>query len=78
MDDKEKMLSIIQAYQDLSETDRMIYRTGRRGGTYRSTEDLKRDPSTYQKIKDLIQSVEQKEGKDGVEKMIREMVDQYI
>jgi len=77
-EDKEKMLAVIQAYQDLPETDRLIYRTGRRGGAYRSIEDLKRDPATYQKLKTLIQTLEQKEGPQGVEKMITEMVDQYI
>jgi histone acetyltransferase (RNA polymerase elongator complex component) len=77
-DDKEKMLAVIQSYQDLSETDRLIYRIGRRGGAYRSIDDLKRDPTTYQKIKSLIQTLEQKEGPQGVEKMITEMVDQYI
>ena len=77
-DDKEKMLAVIQSYQDLSETDRLIYRIGRRGGAYRSINDLKRDPATYQKIKTLIQTLEQKEGPQGVEKMITEMVDQYI
>ena len=77
-DDKEKMLAVIQSYQDLSETDRLIYRTGRRGGAYRSIDDLKRDPATYQKIKTLIQTLEQKEGPQGVEKMITEMVDRYI
>ena len=77
-DDKEKMLAAIQSYQDLSETDRLIYRTGRRGGAYRSIEDLKRDPATYQKIKTLIEEVAQKEGPDGVEHMISEMVDRYI
>ena len=77
-DDKDKMLAVIQAYQDLSETDRLIYRAGRRGGTYRSTDDLNRDPATYQKIKNLIQTVEQNEGAQGVEKMIAEMADRYI
>ena len=77
-EDKEKMLAVIQAYQDLPETDRLIYRTGRRGGAYRSIDDLRRDPATYQKIKSLIQTLEQKEGPQGVEKMITEMVDQYI
>jgi hypothetical protein len=77
-EDKEKMLAVIQSYQDLPETDRLIYRAGRRGGVYRSTDDLKRDPATYQKIKSLIQTVEQKEGSQGVEKMITEMVDRYI
>jgi biotin synthase-like enzyme len=77
-EDKEKMLAVIQSYQDLPEIDRLIYRAGRRGGVYRSTDDLKRDPATYQKIKDLIQTVEQNEGPQGVEKMITEMVDRYI
>jgi histone acetyltransferase (RNA polymerase elongator complex component) len=77
-DDKEKMLKIIKAYQALSENDRLIYRAGRRGGAYRSTADLKQDPATYQKIKHLIQEVEQKEGPQGVEKMIAEMADRYI
>jgi hypothetical protein len=76
--DKEKMLSVIQAYLDLSESDRLVYRIGRRGGAYRSTDDLKRDPATYQKIKNLIQDVQTKEGREAVEKMIAEMVDPYI
>ncbi|MGD8342334.1 MAG: radical SAM protein [Desulfobacterales bacterium] len=77
-DDREKMLAVVQAYQDLSESDRLIYRAGRRGGAYRSTDDLKRDPATYQKIKNLIQTVEQEEGPQGVERMLSEMVDRYI
>ncbi len=76
--DKEKMLSVIQSYQDLSETDRLVYRAGRRGGAYRSIDDLKRDPATYQKIRNLIQTVEQEEGPQGIERMITEMVDRYI
>ncbi|MGD9175737.1 MAG: radical SAM protein [Desulfobacterales bacterium] len=77
-DDKEKMLAVVRAYQELSESDRLIYRAGRRGGAYRSTDDLKRDPTTYQKIKNLIQTVQQEEGSQGIERMISEMVDRYI
>jgi hypothetical protein len=77
-DDKDKMLAVVQSYQDLSETDRLIYRAGRRGGAYRSVEDLKRDPAAYQKIKALIQEVEEAEGPDGVEHMISGMADRYI
>ena len=77
-DDKEKMLAVVRAYQELSENDRLIYRAGRRGGAYRSTDDLKRDPTTYQKIKNLIQTVEQEEGPQGIERMISEMADRYI
>jgi hypothetical protein len=77
-DDKDKMLAVVQAYQDLPENDRLIYRAGRRGGAYRSTDDLKRDPAVYQKIKNLIQTVRQEEGPQGIERMISEMVDRYI
>ena len=77
-EDQENMLSIIQAYQDLPDSDRLIYRAGRRGGAYRSINDLKSDPATYQKIKSLIQEIQQNEGDQGVEKMITEMVDRYI
>lgn len=76
--DKQRMLQVIKQYQALSDTDRLVYRVGRRGGTYRSIDDLQRDPVTYQKIKDLISNIKQKEGVDGVEKFITEMVDRYI
>jgi radical SAM superfamily enzyme YgiQ (UPF0313 family) len=77
-EDKEEMLNKIVQYQELSDSDRLVYRVGRRGGTYRSTDDLARDPATYQKIKNLISNIEEKEGEDGVEQFITEMVDRYI
>ena len=77
-EDKERMLDVIRRYQDLPETERLIYRVGRRGGTYGSTDDLKRDPETYEKIRDLVMGVKAKEGIRGVEGFITEMVDRYI
>ncbi|MHC4459574.1 MAG: radical SAM protein [Planctomycetota bacterium] len=77
-EDKDEMLEVIKRYQELSEPDRLVYRVGRRGGTYRSTEDLQRDPETYKKIKSLIANIEEKGGTKGVEKFITEMVDRYI
>ena len=77
-DDKPRMLEVIRKYQALPETDRLVFRVGRRGGTYRSTDDLTCDPLTTSKIKQLIEEVRQKEGADGVERMITEMVDRYI
>jgi hypothetical protein len=76
--DKQKMLDAVAQYQALSETDRMVYRAGRRGGAYRSVDDLKRDPATYEKIKQLIEDVCAKEGNRGVEKFITELADRYI
>ena len=77
-EDKEKMLYIIENYQKLPDSERMIYRIGRRGGAYRSTDDMKRDPETYDKIKNLLQEVGAKEGVQGVEKFIKDMADRYV
>lgn len=76
--DKEKMLEVIRRYQALSDTDRLIYRLGRRGGAYASTDDLGRDPVTYAKLKGLLRDIESREGMAGVERFITEMVDQYV
>ena len=76
--DKEKMLDVIKEYQKLPKEDRLIYRVGRRGGTYRSTNDLKSDPATYQKIKKLISEVKENEGEQEMDKFIAELVDRYV
>jgi len=77
-DDKKKMLQVVDAYQALSDTDRLIYRTGRRGGAFRSTADLKNEHGTYLKLKAMVDDILAKSGPEGVEKFINEMVDQYI
>jgi len=77
-EDKEKMLAVIETYQSLPDSERLIYRVGRRGGAYRSVEDLERDPATYRKIKNLIADLETKGGTAEVEKFISGLVDQYI
>lgn len=77
-EDKEKMLEVIRKYQGLSDMDRIIYRIGRRGGTYRSTDDLEHDRVTYGKIKSLYNDIESREGMAGVERFITDMVDRYV
>jgi hypothetical protein len=77
-EDKEKMLEVIRKYQELPESEKLIYRIGRRGGAYGSTDDLKRDSETYKKIESLLTGVKAKEGDQGVEKFITELVDRYI
>jgi len=77
-EDKPQMLAVIQAYQDLPDEERLIYRIGRRGGAFRSTRDLDRDPATCRKIRRMIAELQQKEGPETVERMITDMVDQYI
>lgn len=76
--DKENMLKVVAQYQNLSEADRLIYRTGRRGGAYRSLDDLQKDPATYEKLKNLTDEIRAKEGDDGMEKFITDLVDRYI
>ena len=76
--DKPAMLDCIAAYQKLSDQDRLIYRTGRRGGAYRSIDDLQNDPATYHKIQNLIADIREKEGRAGVETFITELADRYI
>jgi hypothetical protein len=77
-EDKEEMLEVIRKYQALPDSERLIYRVGRRGGAYRSTDDLKRDPVAYEKIKTLVKDLEAKGGKEEIEKFITGLVDQYI
>ncbi len=72
------MLKAVKKYQELAESERLIYRAGRRAGAYRSTDDLQRDPETYQKIKNLVQEVKSQEGGKGVEKFITGLADRYI
>ena len=76
--DKEEMLNVIRKYQELPDTERLIYRIGRRGGAYRSTDDLESDPITYEKIKNLIWEIREEKGEAGIEQYITEMVDRYI
>ena len=77
-EDKDKLLGVIKKYQALPDTERLIYRAGRRAGVYRSIDDLQRDRETYQKIKHLIEDIQEKEGDGGVENLITQMVDRYI
>lgn len=77
-EDKAKMLEVIENYQQMPDLERLIYRVGRRGGAYRSTKDVGRDPVTSGKISQLIQELEAKGGKEEVERFITGMVDQYI
>ena len=77
-EDKEKMLDVIRKYQELPDPERLNYRLGRRGGAYRSTDDLETNPSTYGKINNLIEDIVSKEGLEGLERFITELADRYI
>lgn len=77
-DDKGRMLEVIRKYQALPEPERLVYRIGRRGGAFRSTDDLERDKGTYQKLHALLRNLEAKGGMEAVERFITETVDQYV
>ncbi len=75
---KEAMLAVVRKYQALSDQDRLIYRAGRRGNAFRSTDDLDTDRVTYSKISNLISEVRAKEGEDGVDKFINQLGNMYM
>jgi radical SAM superfamily enzyme YgiQ (UPF0313 family) len=52
-EDKEKILSAIDRYLELSSTDRQIFRLGRRSGTFRKLDDLA-DQHAYLKLKSVV------------------------
>jgi radical SAM superfamily enzyme YgiQ (UPF0313 family) len=76
-EEKEDILRVIKKYQDLPESERIIYRIGRRGGVYSSTDDLYRDEITYTKIKRLMSEVSS-QGPNEIERFINEIADKYI
>jgi biotin synthase-like enzyme len=76
-DDKDHMLEVIRKYQALPNSDRVIYRIGRWGGVYSSTEDLYRQGTIYEKIKNLISELSAR-GPDELERFINDMANQYV
>ena len=77
-EDKEKMLNVIERYKNLPEHERLIYRIGRRGGVYRSIDDLYSDSDTYRKIENLMNQIIDERGQKGLEEFISEMADRYV
>ena len=75
--DKDAMLDVIRKYQELPEDDRIIYRLGRRGGLYSSTDDLYRDDITYYKIKKFLRELSDR-GPDEIDRFINETADRYV
>lgn len=76
-EDKDRMLEVINNYQALPDLDRLIYRIGRRAGAYSSTDDLYRNRTTYEKIKNMIPELSAR-GPDEIERFINDMADQYV
>jgi len=77
-EDKEKILGIIKKYQELPDSERLLYRVGKRIGAYRSTDDLKHDPKTYGKVMNLTRNLKARGGPEMVERFITGIADQYV
>ena len=75
--EKENMLNVIKKYQNLPESERIIYRLGRCYGLYSSTDDLYNNQVTYTKINKLVSELNDK-GPGEIEKFINKMADNYI
>jgi len=82
-EEKEKMLAIIARYQNLSESDRLRFRVGRRLGHYRSTRDLE-DPGLSRQVDRIIEEFSRTENQESppspadVEKAIYSLMENYI
>jgi len=59
-EEKEKLLGIIDRYLQLSETDRLVFRLGRRRGIYRTLDDLS-EPGTYRQLRQAVERYQQEE-----------------
>jgi radical SAM superfamily enzyme YgiQ (UPF0313 family) len=59
-EDKEKLLATVDRYFALSTQDRIIFRLGRRKGSYRRLDDL-REPSAYLRLKQIVEDYESKQ-----------------
>ncbi len=75
-EDKGKMLSVADRYLALPEKERLVYKVGRWGGAYKSLDDLG-DPLLRAKIEEIMRQWDLEEP-GQVDRMIREMADQYI
>jgi len=59
-EEKERLLGIVDRYFSLPETDRLIFRLGRRRGIYRALDDLS-DRDTYHRLKAAVERYQQEE-----------------
>jgi radical SAM superfamily enzyme YgiQ (UPF0313 family) len=74
--DKKKMLDVLDRYFSLSEQQRLVFRLGRRRGTYRRLDDLS-EKSAYEGLKSIVDHYE-KMGKGSLEKHLSTIMHQYI
>ena len=77
-EDKDTILKVIRKYKNLTEIDRLVYRVGRRSGTFKSTDDVGNNPELKNKIQKAINDIVKENGEMGLERLLCEMANQYI
>ncbi len=75
-EDKEAMLATIDRYLALPAEEKLLFRLGRRGGGWRSLDELN-DPAMRQRLRLAMQEMSSETAGD-VEKLITELADRYI
>ncbi|MEW6184697.1 MAG: radical SAM protein [Thermodesulfobacteriota bacterium] len=76
--DKGRMLAGLDAYLELPEEDRLLYRFGRRGGVFRSVKDM-RDLVLKRKVEKALEEVRAEyPEREGVEAFLRQLGEQYM
>jgi hypothetical protein len=74
-EDKQKILSAIESYFELSPEDRLLFRVGRRTGSLRTLDDLA-NRTTYLKLKSMIEHYKSHSG--NIEEDIVKIMNNYI
>jgi hypothetical protein len=75
-EDKEKMLAVIDSYLGMDDHDRLLFRLGRRGGALRTLGEIN-DPAIRRRLETAVRDLAPEAAGD-VEKLIKELADQYI
>ncbi|MGO9137663.1 MAG: radical SAM protein [Syntrophales bacterium] len=75
-EDREHLLTIIDGYFSLPDDERLVYRIGRRLGTYRGLADLS-DRGMYRKVRSIIDQYS-KQGMDRLDNDLIKIMNRYI
>lgn len=74
--DKNKMLATIDRYLAMPEKERLLFRLGRRGGALRTLDEID-DPAIRRRLETAVRDLAPEAAGD-LEKLIKELADQYI
>ena len=75
-DDKEKMLSVIDRYLALPQTERENFRLGRRAGFYRAQDDMD-NPELRKRVDQIMQRI-QAQSPGDLDRVISEIMESFI